>query len=86
MHCTGAVAATTTINGVSYGCPNVHHIYSRGSAGYDGRCITKLVMNFRSHPALLRLPARLFYSDELKPFAKSEVLFHKYIIPYLTEE
>jgi len=49
-------------------------IYSRGSAGYDGRCITKLVMNFRSHPALLRLPARLFYSDELKPFARSEVV------------
>ena len=48
-------------------------IYSRGNVGYDGRCITKLVMNFRSHPALLRLPARLFYSDELKAFARTEV-------------
>ena len=40
-------------------------LYRRGSSGYDGRCITKLVRNFRSHPALLRLPARLYYSDEL---------------------
>ena len=48
-------------------------IYSRGNVGYDGRCITKLVMNFRSHPALLKLPARLFYSDELKAFARNEV-------------
>ena len=48
-------------------------IYSRTSEGYDGRCITKLVMNFRSHPDLLKLPARLFYSDELRAFARSEV-------------
>jgi len=49
-------------------------IYSRTSEGYDGRCITKLVMNFRSHPDLLKLPARLFYSDELRAFARSEVV------------
>ena len=32
---------------------------------YDTRVITKLLSNFRSHPALLNLPSRLFYENEL---------------------
>ena len=33
---------------------------------YDTRVITKLLSNFRSHPALLNLPSRLFYENELR--------------------
>ena len=29
------------------------------------RCITKLVMNFRSHHELLKVPKQLFYNNEL---------------------
>ncbi|XP_023327482.1 putative helicase MOV-10 isoform X3 [Eurytemora carolleeae] len=36
---------------------------------YNSRFITKLVKNFRSHPAILDLPSRLFYSNELVPAA-----------------
>lgn len=35
----------------------------------DPRCITKLVKNFRSHPALLTVPKRLFYDNELEACA-----------------
>ena len=33
--------------------------------GYDRRALTKLVRNYRSHPALLELPNRLFYDGDL---------------------
>ena len=36
---------------------------------YDTRLLTKLVCNYRSHPAILELPNSCFYDDELKPFA-----------------
>ena len=49
-------------------------LYSRGPQGYDTRCITKLVNNFRSHPALLQLPSRLFYGGELKPCGERAVV------------
>merc|ERR1719347_2002065 len=35
------------------------------SGQYDQRCITKLVMNFRSHHELLKVPKQLFYNNEL---------------------
>ena len=38
-------------------------IYSKP---YNNGCITKLLKNFRSHSALLRLPSQLFYDNELK--------------------
>ena len=37
------------------------------SGKYDDKAITKLLSNFRSHPALLQLPSRLFYDNELLP-------------------
>jgi len=40
-------------------------VYARGAGGYDGRVLTKLVKNFRSHEALLELPNELFYDSEL---------------------
>jgi len=32
---------------------------------FDERCITKLLRNYRSHQAILELPNRMFYDDEL---------------------
>ena len=36
---------------------------------YDPRYVTKLLANYRSHPALLTLPSKLFYDNELLPRA-----------------
>ncbi|XP_078488067.1 RNA helicase Mov10l1-like [Ciona intestinalis] len=41
--------------------------------GYNQLLVTKLVNNYRSHPALLTLPSKLFYHDELKACADREV-------------
>ncbi len=41
--------------------------------GYDCRLLSKLVRNYRSHPAILRLPNRMFYDDELVPCASELV-------------
>jgi len=49
-------------------------MYSQGEEGYDHRCITKLVRNFRSHEKLLRLPAQLFYNGELEAAADELVV------------
>ena len=38
--------------------PDVEH--------YDPRLITKLVMNYRSHPKILHLPNSTFYNNELQ--------------------
>lgn len=38
-------------------------------APYDGRLVTKLVRNYRSHEAILRLPNELFYDGDLAPCA-----------------
>jgi superfamily I DNA and/or RNA helicase len=61
-------------------------LYSRGADGYDVRCITKLVRNFRSHPALLRLPGRLFYADELVPCADRTIVDSLLQFSGLTEQ
>lgn len=36
---------------------------------YDFRVITKLLKNYRSHPAILHLPNKIFYASELVPCA-----------------
>ena len=41
---------------------------SRGK--YNNCIITKLVQNFRSHSAILRIPSELFYNSELVPKAE----------------
>jgi len=40
-----------------------------GHHGYDVRVITKLLNNYRSHEAILRLPNKMFYDSELKSCA-----------------
>jgi len=59
--------------------------YSLTPTGYDNRCITKLTRNFRSHPALLTLPARLFYSNELIPCADKALVDSCLNFPGLTD-
>jgi len=63
-------------------------LYSREAVGggYDGRCITKLVRNFRSHPKLLQLPATLFYNGELQACAPAQVVNSCLAFSGLTEE
>lgn len=36
---------------------------------YDSRFVTKLLRNYRSHPAILKIPNELFYENELQVFA-----------------
>merc|ERR1719376_1353957 len=59
--------------------------YSNTTAGYDKRCITKLTRNFRSHAALLALPARLFDSNELIPCGDKSMVMSCLQFPGLTE-
>ncbi|NXO67527.1 SDE3 helicase, partial [Phainopepla nitens] len=41
-------------------------LYKKSSGGYDPQFITKLLWNYRSHEAILRIPNELFYDSELK--------------------
>ncbi|XP_053355474.1 putative helicase mov-10-B.1 [Clarias gariepinus] len=40
-----------------------------GLQGYDSCFVTKLLRNYRSHPAILKIPNELFYENELQVFA-----------------
>lgn len=40
-----------------------------GNSRYDSRFVTKLLQNYRSHPAILKIPNELFYENELQVFA-----------------
>ncbi|NXN43086.1 SDE3 helicase, partial [Rhinoptilus africanus] len=41
-------------------------LYKKSSGGYDLQFVTKLLWNYRSHEAILRIPNELFYDSELK--------------------
>ena len=56
----------------------LHRLYQRNNSFadcgfYNPKLLTKLVRNYRSHPALLALPSRMFYDNELVPCAPVEV-------------
>ncbi|XP_056219431.1 putative helicase mov-10-B.1 [Seriola aureovittata] len=42
---------------------------STESGHFDTRFVTKLLRNYRSHPAILKIPNQLFYENELQVFA-----------------
>ncbi|TNN76493.1 putative helicase mov-10-B.1 [Liparis tanakae] len=42
---------------------------STESGHFDTRFVTKLLRNYRSHPAILKIPNELFYENELQVFA-----------------
>lgn len=49
---------------------NIKEVYGRKEDNlYDNRVLTKLLKNYRSHPAILKLPNELFYDNELQPCA-----------------
>lgn len=49
-------------------------------SGYDPKFITKLVQNFRSHEAILRIPNKLFYDNELEV----KYHFHRHYLLWTT--
>ncbi|CAJ1085149.1 putative helicase mov-10-B.1 [Xyrichtys novacula] len=40
--------------------------------GFNSCFVTKLLRNYRSHPAILKIPNELFYRGELQPYAAKE--------------
>ncbi|NXT59199.1 SDE3 helicase, partial [Pluvianellus socialis] len=48
-------------------------LYKKSSGGYDPQFVTKLLWNYRSHEAILRIPNELFYESELKACESSEL-------------
>ncbi|NXL56188.1 M10L1 helicase, partial [Chordeiles acutipennis] len=48
-------------------------LYKKSSEGYDPQFVTKLLWNYRSHEAILRIPNELFYDSELKPCESDEL-------------
>ncbi|XP_078595010.1 putative helicase MOV-10 [Branchiostoma floridae x Branchiostoma japonicum] len=58
--------ATSLLERLMTQCP----LYQRGEDGqYDSRVLTKLVRNYRSHPAILEKPNNMFYDGELEVHA-----------------
>ncbi|NWS47758.1 SDE3 helicase, partial [Probosciger aterrimus] len=47
-------------------------LYKKSSEGYDPQFVTKLLWNYRSHEAILRIPNELFYDSELKACESNE--------------
>ncbi|NXG63328.1 SDE3 helicase, partial [Hemiprocne comata] len=47
-------------------------LYKKSSRGYDPQFVTKLLWNYRSHEAILRIPNELFYDSELKACESDE--------------
>ncbi|XP_035864328.1 putative helicase mov-10-B.1 isoform X1 [Sander lucioperca] len=45
---------------------------SHETHGFNNRFVTKLLRNYRSHPAILKIPNELFYNGELQPYAHKE--------------
>uniref|UniRef100_UPI003AABEA36 putative helicase mov-10-B.1 n=1 Tax=Centroberyx gerrardi TaxID=166262 RepID=UPI003AABEA36 len=46
------------------------HVYKKNERGaFNNRFVTKLLRNYRSHPAILEIPNKLFYDGELEPCA-----------------
>lgn len=65
-------------------------VESRPDGPYDQKYVTKLLQNFRSHPAILEVPNQLFYKFELIPSAPKEEIEKfcgwQVIIALLTQE
>lgn len=47
-------------------------LYAKSDEGYNPQFVTKLLWNYRSHKAILKVPNELFYDSELKAYEGSE--------------
>ncbi|KFO09003.1 Putative helicase MOV-10, partial [Balearica regulorum gibbericeps] len=47
-------------------------LYKKSSGGYNPQFVTKLLWNYRSHEAILKIPNELFYDSELKACESDE--------------
>ncbi|XP_009072773.1 PREDICTED: putative helicase MOV-10, partial [Acanthisitta chloris] len=47
-------------------------LYQKTSRGYNPQFVTKLLWNYRSHKAILRIPNELFYDSELKTYESDQ--------------
>ncbi|XP_024148851.1 putative helicase mov-10-B.2 [Oryzias melastigma] len=45
-------------------------LYQKNEGVFNSRFVTKLLRNYRSHPAILKIPNELFYDGELQPCAE----------------
>lgn len=52
-------------------------LYQKDEGEFDNRFVTKLLRNYRSHPAILKIPNELFYDGELQCCA-DEILRNSY--------
>ncbi|KFV61329.1 Putative helicase MOV-10, partial [Dryobates pubescens] len=48
-------------------------LYKKSDRGYDPRFVTKLLWNYRSHEAILKIPNELFYDNELRACERCEL-------------
>lgn len=53
---------------------NTNTLYQKQDGFYNNRMLTKLVKNYRSHPAILELPKMRFYDDVLYAEGKKEIV------------
>lgn len=52
-------------------------LYGKSNGSYNPQFVTKLVLNYRSHPDILSVPNELFYDNELQAKA-DEMVTHAY--------
>ncbi|XP_077079162.1 putative helicase mov-10-B.2 isoform X2 [Siphateles boraxobius] len=52
-------------------------LYKKDDIEFDKRYVTKLLLNYRSHPSILKVPNELFYDGELKACA-NEISSNQY--------
>ncbi|XP_075052362.1 helicase MOV-10 [Mixophyes fleayi] len=52
-------------------------LYEKSTGSYNSQFVTKLLLNYRSHPDILIAPNELFYDNELQPKA-DEMVTHAY--------
>lgn len=49
------------------------HLYLKNQGDYNENYVTKLLQNYRSHPAILEIPNKLFYDNELQFCADKKI-------------
>lgn len=53
---------------------NTNTLYQKLDGSYDNRVLTKLVKNYRSHPAILEIPKTQFYDGVLHAEGQKNII------------